>query len=130
MIIYKKYDSILIMNNIKDVIIIGAGASGLMAANILKNQDILVLEKNNIAGQKLLLTGNGRCNLTNYKENNDLINQIKHNQKFLYSMINYFGAKDIFEYFSQYLPLKIEKYFDQNSRLIIYPHQGDEEINN
>lgn len=49
---------------IYDVIIIGAGASGLMCASSLKGR-ILVLEKNNSAGAKILVSGGGRCNFTN-----------------------------------------------------------------
>lgn len=54
--------------NIYDVIIVGGGASGIMAAlsaNENGNQNILILEKNNRIGKKILVTGNGRCNYTN-----------------------------------------------------------------
>ena len=49
-----------------DVIIIGAGPAGLFSAISLSNQNksVLVLEKNNIAGKKLLLSGAGQCNIT------------------------------------------------------------------
>ncbi len=50
-----------------DIIIIGAGASGLMAAITAKNigKDAAVLEGNHRIGTKILTTGNGRCNITN-----------------------------------------------------------------
>ena len=54
--------------NIYDVIIVGGGASGIMAAlsaNENGNKNILILEKNNRIGKKILVTGNGRCNYTN-----------------------------------------------------------------
>ena len=70
-----------------DVVIIGAGASGMMCASALKiknnNLKVLILEKNDKVGKKLLITGNGRCNLgnvndciTNYHSSSD-INRFK-----------------------------------------------------
>lgn len=58
---------------IYDVIIIGAGASGLMCAINAKNSTnkILILEKNNEAGKKIKITGNGRCNYYNDVQNNN-----------------------------------------------------------
>ena len=81
-----------------DVIIIGAGASGLMAGAILCNKNVLIIEKNSSAGKKLLITGGGRCNLTNLKENNLFLNEI-YNKKYLYSTINNFGPKDVYNFF-------------------------------
>ena len=53
----------------KDIIIIGGGASGMMCAVKAKennpDKSVLILEKQNKIGRKLLSTGNGRCNLTN-----------------------------------------------------------------
>jgi len=50
---------------IYDVIIIGAGASGLFLGANLKGKKIAILEKNNSAGKKILASGGGRCNITN-----------------------------------------------------------------
>lgn len=84
-----------------DVIIIGAGPSGLMTAiQIDKNVKTLILEKNEKSGKKLLITGGGRCNVTNLKSNNDFLNQIEHNRKYLYSTINNFGPQDVYDFFS------------------------------
>ena len=54
-----------------DVIIIGAGASGLMAAITAANQGakVTVIEHENKPGKKILVTGNGKCNITNTKMN-------------------------------------------------------------
>ncbi len=83
-----------------DVIIIGTGPAGLMAANsINKNNKTLILEKNDKSGRKLLITGGGRCNVTNLKSNNDFLNEITLNKKHLYSTINNFGPWDIYNYF-------------------------------
>ena len=45
--------------------IIGGGASGLMCAVALENKDILIIEKQDRIGKKILVTGNGKCNLSN-----------------------------------------------------------------
>lgn len=83
-----------------DVIIIGTGPAGLMAANVInKKNKILILEKNNKPGRKLLITGGGRCNVTNLKSNSDFLNEITHNKKHLYSTINNFGPWDIYNFF-------------------------------
>ena len=56
-----------------DVIIIGAGASGLMAAITAANQGakVTVIEHENKLGKKILVTGNGKCNITNTKMNEE-----------------------------------------------------------
>jgi len=93
-----------------DVIIIGTGPAGLMAANVIdKNTKLLILEKNDKPGKKLLITGGGRCNVTNLKSNNDFLNEIHHNRKHLYSTINNFGPWDIYNFFiDNNVPLKEE----------------------
>ena len=61
------------MSNYKDIIIIGGGASGLVCAieAAKHNKNILIIEKQNRLGRKLMSTGNGRCNLTNQNINQD-----------------------------------------------------------
>lgn len=49
------------------IIVIGAGASGLLTAIKLSNNEVTILEKNSVSGKKLLITGNGRCNYFNDK---------------------------------------------------------------
>lgn len=93
-----------------DVIIIGAGPAGLMcAANLSKKINYVILEKNNKPGVKLLLTGGGRCNLTNNISNKEFI-ETCHNSKYIYSMISNFGPNDVINYFEERnVPLKTEK---------------------
>ncbi|MFI3284574.1 MAG: aminoacetone oxidase family FAD-binding enzyme [Erysipelotrichaceae bacterium] len=92
-----------------DTIIIGAGVSGLMAGQILKEKNILILEKMPSAGKKLLLTGGGRCNLTNLKSIPSFLQEVNYNNKFLYSTLHTFGPQEIYDFFNPIVPLKTEK---------------------
>lgn len=84
-----------------DVLVVGAGSSGLMAAINAANQGarVLLLEKNKRPGRKLLLSGGGRCNVTNRTSRQDLIAHIPGNGKFLYSALNQFDQDDIIDFF-------------------------------
>ena len=94
-----------------DVIVIGAGPSGLMAAiEASKKARVLLIEKNETLGKKLLITGNGRCNVTNFKNNNLFLETVGYNKKYLYSAINKFGPSEIIAFFAAHgVPLKEEE---------------------
>ena len=97
-----------------DLIIIGGGASGLMAGILAKDKGLnfLIIEKNDRVGMKLGITGKGRCNLTNYTTNlNDLVNKYTHNGKFLYHAFNEFTVQDTYDFFEKrlHIPLKTER---------------------
>ena len=84
------------------VIIIGGGASGLIAAISAKEVGVepIILERNSRVGKKILATGNGRCNFTNiYGE------EVEHyngkNPKFIYSIFSQFGVKDTIDFFER-----------------------------
>ena len=79
------------------VIVIGAGASGLLAAGSAAGMadKVVIIEKNDIIGKKLLITGKGRCNITNSAETEDMITQYPRNAKFLYSALYTFTNDDI-----------------------------------
>lgn len=83
----------------KKVIIIGAGAAGLIAAGKAAEcgKDVLLLEKNDQVGKKLLITGKGRCNLTNDTDVEGLIRNIPGNGNFLYSSFYTFSNNDLLE---------------------------------
>ena len=83
-----------------DVLVVGAGSSGLMAAINAASQGarVLLLEKNKRPGRKLLLSGGGRCNVTNRTSRQDLIAHIPGNGKFLYSALNQFDQDDIIDF--------------------------------
>ncbi len=94
-----------------DVIVIGAGPSGMMASIIAasKGNNVLLIEKNNRVGKKLELTGGTRCNLTNLKEINHFIKEIPVNNKMLLSALTKFGPNDIYSYFEKLgVSLKVE----------------------
>lgn len=84
-----------------DVIIIGGGTSGMMAAISAASlgAKTLIIEKNKMIGKKLLATGGGRCNVTNKRDVIDLIAHIPGNGKFLYSAFHEFDNYDIIEFF-------------------------------
>lgn len=85
-----------------DVVIIGGGTSGMMAAISAASMGAktLVMEKNKKVGKKLLATGGGRCNVTNRRDVKDVIAHIPGNGKFLYSVFNEFDNYDIIDFFT------------------------------
>lgn len=95
-----------------DVIVVGGGASGMLAAGRAAERglSVLLLEKNKRLGEKLRITGGGRCNITNAEFDNRLI--LKNYGKaepFLYSLFAQYNAKDTFDFFeSRGLPLVVE----------------------
>lgn len=87
----------------KNVIIVGGGASGLMAAIFaLKNGNkVTIIEKNDILGKKLLITGKGRCNITNACEDTEeLIRNVTKNSSFLYSSFYNFTNLQTIDFFN------------------------------
>lgn len=95
-----------------NVIVIGGGASGLMAAiSAAKNNNkVLVIEKMPRPARKVMITGKGRCNVTNYSNLEDLIANVCHNGRFLYSAFSAFSAFDTYSFFEEAgVPLKVER---------------------
>lgn len=84
-----------------DIIVVGGGAAGMMAASFASenNQKVLLCEKNKRVGRKIAITGKGRCNLTNFCDNDEFINNVTSNQKFLFSAINNFSCYDTISFF-------------------------------
>ena len=79
------------------VVIIGGGPAGMLSAisaGTNKN-DVTILEKMNMLGRKLLITGKGRCNITSSISIDEFIKNVPGNGKFLYSCLNNFTNEDI-----------------------------------
>lgn len=81
----------------RTVIVIGAGAAGLIACGTAakKADKVILVERNDIIGKKLLITGKGRCNITNSAELEDIIAAYPRNGKFMYSALYTFTNEDI-----------------------------------
>ncbi|WP_296645335.1 NAD(P)/FAD-dependent oxidoreductase [Romboutsia sp. 13368] len=87
----------------KKVVVIGAGAAGMMAAATAANRglDVTLIEKNHRVGRKILITGKGRCNITNDCDIEELIENVPTNGKFLYSAFYTFTNTDVIEMFNK-----------------------------
>ncbi|MFA6999520.1 MAG: NAD(P)/FAD-dependent oxidoreductase [Candidatus Paceibacterota bacterium] len=99
-------------SKIWDVIVIGGGASGMFAGAVAgsRGKSVLVLDKNKNLGEKLKITGGGRCNITNNEPDiHKMLKVYGEGAPFLYSPFSIFGVKDTFSYFeSRGLPLVVQ----------------------
>lgn len=97
----------------KKVIIIGAGAAGLMCAGKCaeNGNSVTLFEKNSRVGRKIMITGKGRCNVTNLCTTvSELLENIPENGKFLYSAFGKFMPYDIMAFFENMgVPVKVER---------------------
>ncbi|TSC76035.1 MAG: flavoprotein [Parcubacteria group bacterium Gr01-1014_31] len=85
-----------------EVVVIGGGPAGMMAAGRAaeRGRSVLLLEKNAILGKKLLITGGGRCNVTNAApQTRTLLAKYKGNDKFLFSAFSQFGMEESLSFF-------------------------------
>lgn len=90
----------------------GAGASGMMAAirAATLNQDVILIERNSCLGRKLLLTGKGRCNLTNTSDLDSFLKRFSGNGQFLRDAFKAFFNLDLMHFFQDRgLSLRIER---------------------
>ena len=99
-------------NKIWDVIIVGGGASGMMASAVASSRSlsVLLIDKNKFLGEKLKITGGGRCNITNNEPDiHKFLKIYGEGAPYLYSPFSIFGVKDTFQYFeSRGLPLVVQ----------------------
>lgn len=94
------------------VVIIGGGAAGLMAGGYasMYGADVTIFEKMPKVGRKILISGKGRCNLTNYCDVQEFMRNVPVNNKFLYSALNGFTPEDIIDFFENLgLKTKVER---------------------
>lgn len=95
-----------------DVIVVGGGASGLMAAGTAASlgKKTLLIEKMPRTGRKILVTGKGRCNVTNACDVENIMKNTVSNPKFLYSALSNFTPSDTMSLFESLgVPLKVER---------------------
>lgn len=96
----------------KKVIVVGAGAAGMMAAVTAARlgADVTLLEKNDRPGKKLRITGKGRCNVTNDCSVQDFLANVPTNPRFLYTALNKLSVEDVKNFFENAgVPLKVER---------------------
>lgn len=100
------------MQNNADIIIIGAGAAGMMAALTAarRGRSVLLLEKMDQAGRKLRLTGKGRCNLTNTATLKDFITHVGSDGRFMRNAFSQFFNQELMDLIESLgVPLVVER---------------------
>ncbi|MGL6106192.1 NAD(P)/FAD-dependent oxidoreductase [Romboutsia sp.] len=112
----------------KKVVVIGAGAAGMMAAAVAANRglDVTLLEKNHRVGRKLLITGKGRCNITNACDIEELIENVPTNGKFLYSAFYSFTNDDVIDMFNK---LGVETKVERGKRVFPQSDKAHDVVN-
>lgn len=95
-----------------DVVVIGGGAAGMIAAITAaeRGRHVVLLEHEKFCGRKLRITGKGRCNVCNACEIKAFLQNVPQNPKFLYSALNRFTPRDTMAFFEESgVPLKVER---------------------
>lgn len=95
-----------------DLLVVGAGAAGLLSAGYAARRglSVLVLERMERSGRKLMITGKGRCNLTNNCDRDAFLAAVRRNGKFLYSAASAFSPQDVMALLESLgVPLKTER---------------------
>lgn len=97
----------------KRIIVIGGGAAGMIAAGTAAERGIntVLIEQNRILGKKLMITGKGRCNITNACEDVEtLLKNVVRNRRFLYSAFYGFDNMQTIDFFERFgVPTKVER---------------------
>src|SRR4030067_3055125 len=85
-----------------EIIVVGGGAAGMMAAGRAaeRGAKVILVEKTHCLGNKLLLTGGGRCNITNKANLKEFVNAFGKNGRFLYRAFTVFSNRDLIHFFS------------------------------
>lgn len=100
------------MMQVSKVVVIGGGPAGILAAGqaAANGASALLLERNQRLGKKLVITGKGRCNVTNDADLNTLIKNVPGNGRFLYSAFTAFSSQDLQQLLQAHgVELKVER---------------------
>lgn len=102
-----------------DCIVIGGGPAGIMAAITASNRGkkVMLIERNDSLGMKLLISGGGRCNITNNKTGSDFMRGIS--DRFMYKSLGLFGPREIIQFFET---RGVELVEEDNNRM--FPKSG------
>lgn len=95
-----------------DAVVIGAGAAGMVAAGFAAKRglNVTLIERNERPGRKIMITGKGRCNLTNDCTIDEFMDHVPWGGKFLYSAFSQFSPRDVMAFFEKLgVPLKVER---------------------
>jgi len=109
----------------KTIAIIGGGPAGIMAAikaASKPNSQVILIEKNNSLGKKLLLTGGGRCNITNLCDIDIFLDNIKTNPNFMYSSYYTFPPESLIDFFEE----KGIRFVVENGRVYPSSHKSED----
>ena len=111
-----------------DVAVIGAGPAGIMAATTAASlgQKVVLIEKNSVLAKKLLLTGNGRCNLTNAEFNLRELAKNYNNGEFLFHAFSVFGPERTIKFFEK---LGVKTKIENNKRVFPISNDAEEVLN-
>lgn len=107
-----------------DAVVVGAGAAGMMAAGFAARRglDVILVERNARPGRKIMITGKGRCNVTNDCGDAEFLRNVTVNPRFLYGALSRFGTGDTMDFFEKRgVPLKVERgrrVFPQSDRAV------------
>lgn len=95
----------------KEVVVIGGGPAGMMAAiAAAEKYKVTLIDRNEKLGKKLYITGKGRCNVTNAKDISEFFDYIPGNPNFLYSSLYSYTNNDVMSFFENLgVPLKVER---------------------
>lgn len=92
------------MNRLQcDVLVIGGGAAGMMAAGVAaqNGKQVILVERNERLGKKLYITGKGRCNVTNHCTAEEVLQNVPRNGRFLYSAMTAFPPERVMQFFEE-----------------------------
>lgn len=94
-----------------EIIVIGGGAAGLFCAGFMTEKHrVTIIEHMDSCGKKLLITGKGRCNVTNDSDEETILKNIRTNPKFMFSSVYQFPPAKVMEFFEKMgVPLKTER---------------------